>query len=972
MTFQFHSVIQQAYLDVHDWLVSLPRTKGYIDIKKPCPDKVDMMHVAAQFASYFPTHHFKNVFALNNIVASDAILDQLHRNPNMVVVDIGCGGGAASGALVSAVLELQAQQLLRSGINLLCIGVDPSENVLGIYSQFMNCVKQQLPSSTISLDFRVVDRPMSESVTDLEEHLRVSLSDWVQPALPHVFLMQSNVVWPLDRLYVNQQERHDRLNKLEVPANAYIPDAEFGMRESRSYRQLFRQLPIDNLYTITVGTNKDRWSVRVDQMGASLATAFKGHEAQQIATGRHQISFRNPNGSYWWKKKSGSIKPVETLFPLDVRMIKNTGLDGDQDWHKVIKMENLELAWARARALLQREVLYDEIEIRLFERNRKANLKRLHQELGSYEIAVAHTNDRLQFKFVKSEEEGRPRVLSRIEEEIVSIAIVQELGAAAFGLNATSYAYRPNPRFASRSEFLYEYWFPAYQRYKSETLNAVAKHSNCKVLSIDIKSYYTGIPQQPLVESAQMEMRTKSDRIGWLLQRLICVDLDGHEHKRGLSQGGAGSGFYANAYLTEFDSKFGIDKQWGAQLFRFVDDIVIVIPDPDHLSAVDETARAALGELGLKVNPKKSDIFNQENFLNLPQDKGIMDGLSERFESLTKPLWRTNSEFRKQLDQKCNWWPQVGMYRDHLHSVGHYIEPHRLSRKLDQYVEKYRVKSEDEEGKRCGFTLPPLDAPNWSDEFKASNGDWVKERRTLRSELVALAKDSYRDLETVDCPRKRRLLSTLIYFSANRLATLGFGDSAVFFMQILINQPWIIRQPQYVIRSLAIQGFSTHIECLFDHYSDLDKCWSSSFLAVIIRAIRHLHEVPEPLEAGVIRIAIDSNYDPILRLLATETWLMRFDCQRVLEYEAKIRQIVGQEQSARVGKNYLLLLGKCMRDRPQHCDYDDPLMMSASEVALSGSLEDLFNYEEPDILRERYYSRYYPDNFSDFGDDGYY
>ena len=34
MTYQFHSVIQQAYLGVHDWLVSLPRTKGYIDVKK--------------------------------------------------------------------------------------------------------------------------------------------------------------------------------------------------------------------------------------------------------------------------------------------------------------------------------------------------------------------------------------------------------------------------------------------------------------------------------------------------------------------------------------------------------------------------------------------------------------------------------------------------------------------------------------------------------------------------------------------------------------------------------------------------------------------------------------------------------------------------------------------------------------------------------------------------------------------------
>ena len=187
-----------------------------MDIKGPCPDKIDLIHVAAQFASYFPTHHFKNVYALNKIIAAGTIVPQLQRNPNVVVVDIGCGGGAATAALVSTILELQAKELVRRDIHLMCIGVDPAENVLGIYSQFMTNLEQRLPSSSVLLNFQVVDRPMSESVTDLDEHLRESISDWVQPALPHVFLMQSNVVWPLDRLYVDQQERHWRLSGLGV------------------------------------------------------------------------------------------------------------------------------------------------------------------------------------------------------------------------------------------------------------------------------------------------------------------------------------------------------------------------------------------------------------------------------------------------------------------------------------------------------------------------------------------------------------------------------------------------------------------------------------------------------------------------------------------------------------------------------------------------------------------------------------
>lgn len=595
----------------------------------------------------------------------------------------------------------------------------------------------------------------------------------------------------------------------------------------------------------------------------------------------------------------------------------------------------------------------------------ESNLKRLHQELISYDIAMARTSDRLQFRFVKNEKEdkGRPRVLSQIEEEIVSIAIVQELDAAAFGLNASSYAYRPNPRFASRSEFLYEYWFSVYQRYKEDSLNAVAKHSDCKVLNIDIKSYFTEIPQQRLVESVQQEMRTQSARIEWLLKALLCEALDDHCQNRGLSQGGAGSGFYANAYLTKFDSKFGINNEWGALNYRFVDDIVIVIPNPNDLDSVKNAAIETLDDLGLQVNEDKSEPFDQKEYLNLPQDEGVMNCLSEEFDRLTEPLWRTNSVVRKQLRQEDRWWPMVGVYRDHLHSIGHFIEPHRLSRKLYQYVENYQLAEEDEQNV-CDAIVPPLGAQNWADEFRVSNEKWLEERSSLRTKLIDLAQQSYRDLPNAS-DKKRRLMTTRIYFSANRLARLGFGDAAEFFTRILINQPWIIRQPQYVIRGLAMQGFPDLVERLFNHYLGLEKRWSSSYLSVIIRAIRHLNDVPETLEDSIIRIAVDDDSDQVLRLIATETWLMKLDCQRVLEHVSTIRQIISEEQSSRVRKNYLLLLAKCERDYIHQNDFEDPLLMDAMDVALADNIDELFADVEPDILKERYYSPYYP-SYIDF------
>ena len=162
-----------------------------------------------------------------------------------------------------------------------------------------------------------------------------------------------------------------------------------------------------------------------------------------------------------------------------------------------------------------------------------------------------------------------------------------------------------------------------------------------------------------------------------------------------------------------------------------------------------------------------------------------------------------------------------------------------------------------------------------------------------------------------------------------------------------------------------MQGFPDLVERLFNHYLGLEKRWSSLYLSVIIRAIRHLNDVPETLEDSIIRIAVDDDSDQVLRLIATETWLMKLDCQRVLEHVSTIRQIISEEQSSRVRKNYLLLLAKCERDYIHQNDFEDPLLMDAMDVALADNIDELFADVEPDILKERYYSPYYP-SYIDF------
>lgn len=972
----FSTETQRAYLDVHSWLQGLESAKGYRCLYPPNIKSALLKDVAAQFGCYFPAHYFKTIYVFSEIIGREKFLDWLELCTALVIVDLGCGSGAATVATIAQLIELHDVGELNRDFVIYCIGVDPTPSALGIYYKIMSSLKECLGKRSIGLEIHVVYKSIAEGISEIDDILRVLLKSCVQPAFSNVILLQSNVVDPLKDEHEKQLKAQEYLRDLQVPCEVFESESDFGSREARAYHQLFRHVPLDRQLLVTVGTDSEDIRNLVFAMGKSIFYEFSKFRPVRIADDKiYRVDYHNPLGSYW--KECKNKDAYSSKFYTDIMAVENSEVEGDVDWHRVIAVENLELAWARARALLQREVLYDEIEIRLFERNLQANLKRLHQELVAYDINVASTKGRLQFRFVKNEKEdaGRPRVLSRIEEEIVSIAIVQELGAAAFGLNSTSFAYRPNPRFASRSEFLYEYWFSAYQRYKTEVFNAVDKHSNCRVISIDIKSYFTGIAQQSLVEAVQKEMRTQSARIRWLLERLLCVELESHDPQRGLTQGGAGSGFYANAYLTAFDKNFGINNLWEAKLFRFVDDIVIVVPDPTHLEDVKLRAESALNELDLEMNLDKSDDFGREEYLNLPQDKGIMNDLSERFDQLTKPLWRTNSHIRQQLEDEAGWWSLVTIYRDHLHSIGHYIEPHRLSRKLDQYVEKCRAKREDREKNQRGLALPPLDAIDWASKFTDSNGEWLKDRDTLRKDIIERAIKSFEDLGSSESSVEQRLQSTRIYFCANRLARLGYGDAIELFTEILLSHPWIIRQPQYVIRGLAIQGFVSQVERLFNHYRGLENTytWASSFLAVIIRAIRHLNEVPESLETDIIHIALDENSTPVLRLLATETWLIKLDCWQARQHESRIQQLIDHEQCARVKKNFLLLLAKCKKqDNLQILEYEDSMLESAMRLALEGSVEELFADVEPKILRERYYSRYYPDNFSEFGDDGPY
>lgn len=977
MTLSFHPTIQQAYSSVHDWLVNQDDTEGYmkIDERKISGrlDYQDMKHIAAQFSVLFPAHYFKSKHILVEIIQKEMLLRWLKHNPYITLIDMGCGAGAASAAFISTLLDLMESGDLAHPVNLLCIGVDLVENVLGIYYQLLNHIKDAVQHKNLFLEIRIVDRPVAESVTDLDIHLRDILQFWDHPSLSHVIMMQSNIMRPLSSLHSHIQERRERLQDLGIPRDTFTEEENFGAGEARSYHQIFQQVPIDHLHIFTIGTDDQLLIQRVEEMSGSIQREFSEHHVEVLNKGSHHIEFENPNGSYW--KETRDRDRGQCDFCIDITTITNIEWQRDKNWHDVIAIENLQLAWARVRAILIGDVLRDEMEIRIFEQHLDSNLDRLQQELIAYANQVAQTDDRLQYFYLKNAEVGRPRVLSRMDEDILSVAIIQVLGGLTFGLQNNSYAYRPNPSSSRPTEYLYEYWFEAYRRFTREIRAGVESYPGCKVLRVDIKSYFTDIQQQRLVEAITREFRSQSDRITWLIRKLLLVDLDSNTHRpaHGLSQGGAGSGFYANAYLTPVDVHFGVNNPWEVKLYRFVDDIVLVIPNPDELPEIRAELETILVEdLGLELNPDKEEIYDSAEYLLLPDQDEELNALSDRFEHLTNCLWLMDSQYRDLCNRDGNWWSFVDNYRNKLRSIDFFVDASRLSRKLHQYLRRRKRDRDLHRGRAKQLVFPSLDAGNWSTEFLNLNPDWNEERGELRNQLLGLIETNYNKLLTVNSSREQRRLGTRIYFCTNRLTRLGFQGAEGIITKILIEQPWIIRQPQHVIRNLAIQGFLPQLVQLLNHYTSDSHPSSSYFNALILHSIQFLEEIPSDVLQKVALIATDASRHPVERLMATETWL-RLDCVLVSEYIGDIQNIAISEHSARLQKNYVLLLGKCEPTAVVGVTTgnNDTLLHNAYALASNGNIEHLFAEEEPSIIRERFYSGEYPDDSREFNEMGY-
>ncbi len=982
---RFHPIIQTVYNDVQEWLSSLDLLPDYR--KNNARDRVNRLlrtasleSAALQHYVYFPGHCAKVIFGLQNSIDHTTIAGALEYNDSVTVIDVGCGAGAATNAFIDYLLKLKDAGHLDLPLKVHFIGIDPNEFAIAIYYQTM----ERLKNAVHDYDIHVTHEHIADGDLQAVNKLGLSLANQKAimdvPYLGHVFLFQANVVSPFNTRFQENQQKRENLLALGVPNSALAKSQEsFGQEEAIAYKHILENCSVDNLHVITVGTRG--LEERVHELTTAIDSEFEGnsHLVTRGTSGEFSEFYEIPERCYWRERKA--TQDWEIKFSVAASSIASVSLS-DDDWNQVQSMKNLQTAWARARHHLLSLTLVDEVEIRLFEVQLGANLTRIQQKLVAYARSVVNSDDRLQFKFPKSQGQVRPMGLSRIEEEILSTALIQKLGQRIAGITSNSYAYNFSKTYGDNpTEYLYENWYDAYGRYISDARYAAQNSEGCSILQVDIRSFYTRIVRDSLIELST-EQLTKSKRVEWLVRALFDKDIDDHELGKGIIQGSIASGFFANLYLVDVDARFGLGNEWDVNYFRYVDDIILIIPDPVVIDDVIIELDARLDELGLELNSKKTERFDTvEEFLASTEKDETLDGIQTEFEDWINCLWIMTSQhlniFRKAYtESQAEWWYRIETYQKCLESINIYIDVGLLSRRIYKYLFNENLCSRDLNWKEP-FDLPELPTQqdeesiaNWKHEFEEENKAWAAKHEVLHNNLFELLTTSQRQLSEAqanDEAQLEKVLTRTVRFCCNKLIQMDLDDSSVsdVILALLTDCPWLIRNPHKLMEHLAKRGKTDAIKSLLERYSDETDTMNEYLKSAALRVVRFLPSVTSEIWDIVADSAVSES--DVTSLMATETWI-RLESQHEHliseEHVSNISLAINRNPMpiSRLLKNYILILKRHEQKVEIVIEPDNTLVQSSVDIE---QVDLLFEYYEPAILTREYYSGYRED-------DGYY
>jgi len=1000
----FHPVIATAYSAVNQWLEERPEAEGYkeLDYSQEIARslrKQDLQSIAFQFYTLFPSHYFQAGHVLDNVINSARLLNRIKSNPRIYLVDIGCALGAGTAAFIEKILTLSKEEAASKPIEIITVGIDTNLYGYAVYKKLMEEIQKNVSEHNINLEFKAINEPLAQATLRTISYFQSKLNDGNAfiNVLPHLFITQLDVTSSLTEDEQVRKEREEKLKALGIEPDPEIEsDQSLWQDEALSFKRLLEEIPAENIHLATIGTKNIEQSVEnktdikeisqgIQEINQSLQSFMGEHKFSISLEGEQELNYYPPANSYWYNDQGLSHSEK---FYASFATITNREVDADNEWEKLISYENLELAWAKARRNLFSDSFYDETEIRLFEQNLEKNLQdlsdRLVDQLYASNLLPPHQD--INYQFVKGKSKGRPKQLSRLEEEIIAVAILEVIGKENY---SQSYSSKLN---LTETEDLYEDYYKNYKDFLKDSKESALKYPDGAVIRTDIKSYYTEVIQELLIETTKRELEFSSKRIQWLLSQLFKQSLDGHEDGKGLKQGTHTSGFYANLYLKPVDQCF--QEEDIVEYYRYADDIIVIIRNQVHLEEIAQKLQLKISEIGLQLNDAKTEYYHDtnkfaENIDSLLEinisDEETLSQLNKQFNTTLVDLWWMKKEYRTQFEEAILnnnklWWEKARLYQKCLYSLGLFITEEQLSRKINQKLVETNI------NKKSEILFPPFPysedfivIKNWNFQFKELNNNWLIKKENLKHKITNLLKDSLEKLKTknkyknetkysIDENLKKKInlectqLERVIRSTIKKLMLLGF-DQVKEEVIYLISESFVIRNFLEVITHLAYQGHTDAIKQLWNFYKDREQEIDSYLRAIIIEAFRFIPILEVSNFHFIFNLSTEAKQD-IEKLKATETWLYLGERAKPFVQKKHLQAIVNALESdpqpfPRLKKNYILLLGMYDISLLENIsisaeEKNDYLIQDALRLSEEGRVLEIFQQPEPARVRQYY------------------
>ncbi|MHC5937654.1 hypothetical protein [Nostoc sp.] len=270
----------------------------------------------------------------------------------------------------------------------------------------------------------------------------------------------------------------------------------------------------------------------------------------------------------------------------------------------------------------------------------------------------------------------------------------------------------------------------------------------------------------------------------------------------------------------------------------------------------------------------------------------------------------------------------------------------------------------------------------WGSQFQELNHTWIYRKNQIKSKVVNLFKDSFKELQEIieiikekddfiseqekrKSNIKRRQLETRIRSSVNKLLILGF-DQVWQEIVLIICDLFVIRDLLDVIIGLACKGHIDAIKQLWQHYKNAEIASeepSEYVRAILLEAFRFLPILELENWQLIFQSATEGKSD-IEKLKATETWLYLGCLAKPFVQPQHLENVVKALNSVpspftRLKKNYILILGMYNYDLPDNLplsdeEKNDYLIKDALKLAESGKVSEIFKEVEPARVRQYY------------------